>query len=55
MSRQNTMEVILMVSSTLAGPRDPVNDDETQAHGHQQEANPSETKGLLGIRSESRA
>lgn len=45
MNRQDKMEVILMVSSMLAGPRDPVNDDETQAHGHQQEANRSETKG----------
>lgn len=34
-----------MVSSMLAGPRDPVSDDETQTHGHQQEANRSKAKG----------
>lgn len=44
-----------MVSSMLAGPRDPVNDNETQTHGHQQEANRSKTKGLLRIRNESQA
>lgn len=55
MNKQNKMEAILMVSSMLAGPRDPVNDDETQAHGHQQEANGSKTKGLLRIRNESQA
>lgn len=55
MNKQNKMEVILMVSSMLAGPRDPVSDDETQAHGHQQEANRSKTKGLLRTRNESQA
>lgn len=55
MNKQDKMEVILMVSSMLTGPRDPVDDDETQAHGHQQEANRSKTKGLLSIRKESQA
>lgn len=45
MNKLNKMEAILMVSSMVAGPGDPVNDDETQAHGHQQEANGSKTKG----------
>lgn len=44
-----------MVSSMLAGPRDPVSDDETQTHGHQQEANRSKAKGLWRIRKESQA
>lgn len=34
-----------------AGPREPVNDDETQAHGHQQEAKHSKTKGLWSEKS----
>lgn len=55
MNKLNKMEAILMVSSMVAGPGDPVNDDETQAHGHQQEANGSKTKGLRRIRNESRA
>lgn len=55
MNKQNKTEAILMVPSMLAGPRDPVNDDETQAHGHQQEANRSKTKGLLEIRNEHQA
>lgn len=53
MNRQSKMGAILMVSSMLAGPRDPVDDDETQAHGHQQEANRSKAKGLLSSRNES--
>lgn len=34
-----------MASSMPTGPRDPVNNDEAQAHGHQQEAKGSKTKG----------
>lgn len=52
MNTQNKMGVLLMVSSVMAGPRDPVRDDETQTHGHQQEANRSKTKGLLSVRDE---
>lgn len=43
---------ILVASSVLACPRDPVNNDEAQAHGHQQETNCSKTKGLWGQKSE---
>lgn len=39
---------VLVASSTPAGPRHPVHDDETQAHGHHQEAKHSEAKGLWG-------
>lgn len=45
------MGVILVASSMMASPRDPINDDEAQAHGHQQEAKHSETKGLWGQKS----
>lgn len=50
-SRQNRMGVILVASSMPTGPRDPVNNDEAQAHGHQQEAKGSKTKGLWGQKS----
>lgn len=39
-------EVILVASPVPTGARDPVHDDEAQAHGHQQDAKCSKTKGL---------
>lgn len=43
--------VILVASSMPTGARDPVHDDEAQAHDHQQDAKCSKTKGLWGQKS----